>query len=389
MQCPSCGALHESGAERCPICEPFLKSQHTPYETLKSNASVTRDTPENSTSHSNPRRRSTSKLIAFPGVSRASVPQWRKELSERVREVQERRAREAALEAADAEPQEKKDFINEAPLLELLPQTDVAPLNPLVTAALRRIERAHAVQGGSRVASSPGGAALAYVTENDYQLEAASEFELSEAPVAKVDSQQLDCPPESIPHEPEKVRNLVVVPPSAPPDDGEIPKPRPRRMIADNDPALNYLDSVPTSVCVEVVKYRHASAFARVLGAVVDLVVIALLCSPFALLVELTNGNWKDPKVIIVAAVFFAVLSFLYFTVSTALTGRTFGLRLFSLRIVDARTGLIPTGKQSAGRALVYLGTILTLGLASLYMFLDRDKQTAHDRLTRTTVITV
>ncbi len=88
------------------------------------------------------------------------------------------------------------------------------------------------------------------------------------------------------------------------------------------------------------------------------------------------------------AALFF-VMSFLYFTISTALTGRTFGMRLFSLRIVDARTGLIPTGKQSAGRALVYLGTILTLGLASLYVLIDRDKQTAHDRLTRTTVITV
>ena len=33
------------------------------------------------------------------------MPEWRKELSERVREVQEKRAREAAREAAEAERQ--------------------------------------------------------------------------------------------------------------------------------------------------------------------------------------------------------------------------------------------------------------------------------------------
>ena len=44
-----------------------------------------------------------STLIEFPGVSRNSVPEWRKELSERVREVQEKRARDAAREAAEAE----------------------------------------------------------------------------------------------------------------------------------------------------------------------------------------------------------------------------------------------------------------------------------------------
>ena len=38
-----------------------------------------------------------SKLIEFPGVTRSTVPQWRKDLSERVREVQEKRAREEAL----------------------------------------------------------------------------------------------------------------------------------------------------------------------------------------------------------------------------------------------------------------------------------------------------
>jgi uncharacterized RDD family membrane protein YckC len=211
----------------------------------------------------------------------------------------------------------------------------------------------------------------------------------TEAAVNDVDLRDVDNPPPTTePAHPERVHNLVVVPPNTKAESQEI-RPKPRRLIVDGDPALNYLDSVPTNVRVDVVKYHHAPALARVLGAVVDLMVVALLCAPFAALVQLTNENLRDLKVAATGAALFSVMSFLYFTVSTALTGRTLGMRLLSLRIVDARTGLIPTGKQSAGRALVYLGTILTLGLASLYVLIDRDKQTAHDRLTRTTVITV
>jgi len=383
MQCPSCGALQEMGAEQCLVCEALSNSN----ETLPGSVDMAETPLEASNGVENPQ---TSKLIEFPGVSRSSLPQWRKDLSERVREVHEKRAREAALEATEEGSQDKDEGANVAPLLELLPQSDVAPLNPIVTAALRRIERAHrAAQGASRLASAPGGAALAYAADNEYRAEELPEFEGTVAAVGGLEPQQFDGFPETEAAPPEKVHNLVVVPPPVTKNDSQRPKPKPRRLIVENDPALNYLDSVPTSVRVEVVKYHHASAFARVLGALVDLMVVALLCAPFAALVELTNGNWRDLKVAVTGAAVFSVMSFLYFTISTALTGRTFGMRLFSLRIVDARTGLIPTGKQSAGRALVYLGTILTLGLASLYVLIDRDKQTAHDRLTRTTVITL
>src|ERR1041385_3940335 len=87
-----------------------------------------------------PEKKST--LIEFPGVSRNSVPEWRKELSERVREVQEKRARDAAREAAEAERKRIESAVN-PPQLELLPPTPMPAMNPLVAAALKRIERAH------------------------------------------------------------------------------------------------------------------------------------------------------------------------------------------------------------------------------------------------------
>ncbi len=384
MQCPSCGALQEIAVEQCPECEDVSNSNKS--------LSGSHHLAETSTAASkgDPNHPSNSKLIEFPGVSRSSLPQWRKDLSERVREVHEKRAREAAVEVAEEEPNACDQAASVTPQLELLPRADVAPLNPIVTAALRRIERAHhAMKGVNGCASSPGAPALAYVTESEFQAEGLPDLAIAGADgFGSPEPQQFNGVPENEPPLSEKVHSLVMVPPATTRNVTQT-KPKPRRLIVDNDPALNYLDSVPTSVRVEVVKYHHAPAFSRLLGAAVDLMMVALLCAPFAALVELTNGNWRDLKVAVTGAAVFSVLSFLYFTISTALTGRTLGMKLFSLRIVDSRTGLIPTGKQSAGRALVFLGTILTLGLASLYVLFDRDNQTAHDRLARTTVITV
>src|SRR5690349_745620 len=108
-----------------------------------------------------------STLIEFPGVSRNSMPEWRKELSERVREVQERRAREAAHEAAEAERQRATEVSN-PPQLNLLPRTETPAMNPLVAAALKRIERAH--QSASVEARPPRtslATAVAYAPERE------------------------------------------------------------------------------------------------------------------------------------------------------------------------------------------------------------------------------
>ena len=100
MQCTSCGAPFEA-EETCLDCGAGndLNSEENCTPTFgKDRQESTMSRAEEATDHSKPRK---SKLIEFPGANRNSIPEWRKELSERVREVQERRAREA-LEAAEA-----------------------------------------------------------------------------------------------------------------------------------------------------------------------------------------------------------------------------------------------------------------------------------------------
>ncbi|HEU4478331.1 MAG TPA: RDD family protein [Pyrinomonadaceae bacterium] len=318
----------------------------------------------------------TSKLIEFPGVSRSTVPYWRKELSERVREVQEKRAREEALDL-ELTKTPLPEQLDAAAQLELLPQPAAAPVNPLVAAALRRIERAYVTAGVDNQSAHLAGATAVAFTEPV----------LCDEPPREVVNLEIPNPhfEEPTPQQ-DKAHNLVVVPPTTTSPAPNVSKPR--RMIGDlDDPALNYLDSVRVAAPFETSKHERASILSRLVSAFVDLIVVSALCAPFAAALELINADWNSLRVWVIAAVIFCIVGFLYFTVSTALTGRTVGLKLLSLRIVDARTGLIPTGTQAAGRALIYLASLLILGVTSIIALLNPDRLTAHDRITRTAVV--
>ena len=330
--------------------------------------------PNESTRHTE--RKST--LIEFPGVSRHSMPEWRKELSERVREVQEKRAREAAREAAEAERQRVEAAIN-PPQLELLPPAQMPAMNPLVVAALKRIERAHQpAPAEHRQPATTLATAVAYAPEreeNDMSETVSPDQQLAfepEIPVAE--------PP---PPPPPPVIHLAVVPvveTIAP------PKPSKRLIIDDNNPSLNYLDSVAKNLRVDELTKRSASAFRRLVCAALDLIFCVLLASPIAGAIYLTGNSLQDRRAIVVVAGSAIVVTFLYLTLMTALTGRTWAMRLLSLRVIDTKTGLIPTGGQSIGRSFFYLLSLATV-FGILSALISREGYTVHDRFTRTAVV--
>jgi uncharacterized RDD family membrane protein YckC len=337
--------------------------------------------PNDSTRHTE--RKST--LIEFPGVSRHSMPEWRKELSERVREVQEKRAREAAREAAEAERQRVETAIN-PPQLELLPPAEMPAINPLVVAALKRIERAHQpAPADVRQPATTLATAVAYAPEreeNDMSETVSPDQQLAfqpELPVAE--------PPPPPPPVIEKPHHLAVVPVSEPVVETIVPpKPSKRLIIDDNNLSLNYLDSVAKNLRVDELTRRSASAFRRLACAVIDLIFCALLSSPIAGAMYLTGSNLRDTRAIAVLAGSAIVITFLYLTLMTALTGRTWAMRLLSLRVIDTKTGLIPTGGQSIGRSFFYLLSLATVvGIVSA--LLSREGYTVHDRFTRTAVV--
>src|SRR5215211_5744005 len=224
--------------------------------------------PNESTRHTE--RKST--LIEFPGVSRHAMPEWRKELSERVREVQEKRAREAARESAEAERQRVETAID-SPQLELLPPAQMPAMNPLVAAALKRIERAHQpAPAEHRQPRTTLATAVAYAPDredNDMSDTVPSTPELAFEP---------EVPGVEAVVTVEKTHHLAVVPVSEPVEEPKVEPPKaPKRLIRDdNDPALNYLDSISKTLCVDELNHRSASAFRRLVCALIDLIFCAL-----------------------------------------------------------------------------------------------------------------
>ena len=338
-----------------------------------------------------------STLIEFPGVSRAR-PQWRKELSERVRQIQERRARDAAHEAEEAlrRPVQPQTADAVAPQLGLVPQPDAPAVNPIVAAALKRLERARqSTPPMSLARASMGGAAaaVARVAEDQYQPE--TKQVAAPPPVAAATPAVSPAQPaeeEKAKPETARERPLAVVP--AQPAK-KVPavesKPQANRVAVQKaaaEASAKTSDEELLKSDSEVELYDDRAPVAgRLMGSVIDLLVVAFASSPFAAIIELTNGNWADWRVVASMGGIVLVVMFLYLTAATALAGRTWGMSLVSLRAVDAETGLPPTTGQAVLRALFYILSLITLGLGLVYALFDAEGRAAHDHFSGTIVV--
>jgi uncharacterized RDD family membrane protein YckC len=329
-----------------------------------------------------------STLIEFPGAGRAARPQWRKQLSERVREIQERRAREA--EEAARRPQEPPLAETPAPQLGLVPQPDMPQLNPLVVAALRRIERAHQPSSASGPRTRGGGGAataVARFVEDEYQPETSPRTVEAQTPRPLPEQALAEKPSEAA-----RERGLVVVaaPQTAPQATSSQTKAGRAVAAAEviDDTLIETQDAENAAALPALEPYDDRGPLhRRVVAAFIDLFVVAFASSPFAAIIELTNGNWADMRVVASMGGIILVIMFLYLTASTALSGRTWGMSVVSLRPVDVNTGLPPTTKQAVSRALLYMASLITAGLGILYALFDAEGRAAHDHFSGTVVV--
>jgi uncharacterized RDD family membrane protein YckC len=330
---------------------------------------------------------SSSTLIEFPGSSRA-VPEWRKQLSQRVREVQERKAREAAEELAAAQAAGTVSCSLPSGQLELVTDVDQSVRNPIVSKALERLERARRTE-----VTTPRLTAVAAAPARVVIIEPAPIEIHEEQPIETVD----EVPP---PIEVKPKLSMVAAPAfDTQPLLAQIPTPtaettpatrerKPVRVISDDDIALSYLETCLSVPALEADRRRDLPGFPRrVTAGAFDLLFIALMVSPAVAAVYYSGAGWTDSRVISIVTGIAAVTMFSYLTITVALTGRTLAMRMFSLRAIDLRTGLIPTGGQSIGRAIVQVLSLAAFGLGLLYAFIDPDHRTVHDRLSHTIVV--
>lgn len=108
-----------------------------------------------------------------------------------------------------------------------------------------------------------------------------------------------------------------------------------------------------------------------------------LLLSPLAF----TSANWFTTSSVLTFAGMFAIALFAYMTSCLGFFGKTMGMRLFQLELVDAVENEYPTLRQAAISSAVFITTLAFAGAGFLTIFFNEERRGLHDLLSGTILV--
>jgi len=123
----------------------------------------------------------------------------------------------------------------------------------------------------------------------------------------------------------------------------------------------------------------NAGLFDLIIGSFSSL----LLLSPFVFL----GGDWVSTAGLFAFVATCAIVMFIYLTTTVGLYGKTFGMRLFSLEVVDLEGEDYPTFHQAAVSSSVYLLSMALGGIGFLTLPFNEDRRAVHDLVSGTIVV--
>lgn len=122
-----------------------------------------------------------------------------------------------------------------------------------------------------------------------------------------------------------------------------------------------------------------AGLFDLILGAFVTMLVL----SPFAF----GGGDWFTMSGALIAIATWALVQFVYMTASLGLVGKTFGMRLFALELVDAVENEYPTLHQAAISSSLFIVSLGLGGAGFLTLFFNEERRAVHDLVSGTILV--
>lgn len=122
---------------------------------------------------------------------------------------------------------------------------------------------------------------------------------------------------------------------------------------------------------------------ATLFDAIIATVATMILLSP----VVLAGGSWFTFAGGSLFVCSWAFMSFLYMTASLGFYGRTLGMQLFGLELVDVENNEYPTLRQAAINSSIYIASLFTAGLGFLTVFFNPERRAAHDLVSGTIMI--
>ncbi len=108
-----------------------------------------------------------------------------------------------------------------------------------------------------------------------------------------------------------------------------------------------------------------------------------LILSPLAF----TSGNWLTATGLLTFAATWGAVTFLYMTICLGFFGKTMGMRLFLLELVDAVENEYPTLRQAALNSLIFIVMLPFFGAGFLAAIFNEEKRALHDLLSGTILV--
>ena len=123
----------------------------------------------------------------------------------------------------------------------------------------------------------------------------------------------------------------------------------------------------------------NAGVFDLIIGGFTSLILLA----PFILL----GGNWFTTAGLFAFLATCSIVMFIYMTTAVGMFGRTFGMKMFSLEIIDIEENDYPTFHQFSVRASFYMFSLCIGGSGFLTVLFTDDKRAVHDIVSGTLIV--
>jgi uncharacterized RDD family membrane protein YckC len=108
-----------------------------------------------------------------------------------------------------------------------------------------------------------------------------------------------------------------------------------------------------------------------------------LLLSPLVF----AGAEWLSLGGLLILTATMAAVLFVYMTASLGFFGKTVGMKLFSLELVDAVENEYPSIRQSAANSAVFLLSLVFAGAGFLTIFFNEENRALHDLLSGTILV--
>ena len=340
-------------------------------------------------------------LVEFQNKN-ATIPDWRLQLQNSVRQ---RKGGTPQLADAVSEQAQPRLMTNGAAALkaEIVEETSDAPTihsNPKIANALKRIDQSRKafLPEKPRRPTSPTGTSA---SQRNYPFNVVSRTR----PVAQRTPEGkpvISDPPKPTLVPTFKIDKKKFDTNKLPPVPGEVAVKKDSEPIEKIETAKEPIPAAIPEISIHVTKHKTGQLPAidtegiedlapismRFNAALFDLIIGVffsfLLLSPIVLM----GGDWFSLSGIAAFAGVWATAMFIYMTLAIGMHGKTLGMRMFGLELVDAEENDYPTFHQAAVHSAVFLLSLPFLGVGFVPMIFNEERRPAHDLAAGTIIVT-